>query len=123
MKDTIESIRYLLGDLAIIRYLRNYPKEDKYIEISLIDIPFNISKGYDEFCYNGYKTKSKRELWYVSKNDCEFPDLYIQIGFTSYQKAISETSKEYQKEIKILNKSLLDFKTQYSKKIELLCQK
>lgn len=103
---TIEQIREKLKDNAFVCYLDGYPKEDKYIKITLRGAPFNIEKGHDKFFYNGYKTGSQRQLWYVAKNETKYPDLYIEKGFKSFELAIKETLKKYKKELNLKMKDI-----------------
>lgn len=95
----LEEIQDIVKEYAYVSYLPFYPKEDKYIEISLIDSPFKIERGHDLFSYNGYKNKSQRHLWYVSRSDVKHSGLYIHSGFLTFEKAIKETLEKYNKEI------------------------
>jgi hypothetical protein len=107
---TIGEIRKEVGHFSTVIHLANYPKEDLYIQVMLDNIPFNIERGHDQFFYNGYKTGSKRQLWYVSKNDREYPELYIEKGFTSIRNAIDATVKKYQKELSELTNNMNSIK-------------
>lgn len=82
-----------IGSLA---YLPHYPLEDKYLQINLRGTKIKIEKGHDIFYYNGYKTASKRNFWYVIFEN----DLYIEKGFRCYKKAIQSALEKRSKDLR-----------------------
>lgn len=96
---TIDEIRKEIGNAGQVVHLPLYPKEDLYIQVKLLGIPFKIERGHDIFFYNGYKTSSKRHLWYVARSDIENPDLYIEKGFQTLSGALSALIKTYRAEL------------------------
>lgn len=92
------------GHIGRVNYLPHYPEEDLYVLFSLDTLPFRFERGEDEFQYgNAVMKVSKRNLWFVYRSDEQYPDLYIDKGFRTLEKAINETLKTYEKE---LNKEL-----------------
>lgn len=96
-KDTLASIKEYLStaDIGYANNLPTYPEEDLYIQIRLSTIDVKIERGHDTFFYNGYKTESKRHLWYISFDG----SLLVEKGYLCYKKAIKDALNIRKKEI------------------------
>lgn len=95
---SIADITKEVGKFATVRYNPTYPVEDLCIAVTLKALPFKIERGLDRFFFNGGKTRSDRHLWYVSRDDYEYPPLYIAKGFVDIRDAIDAALKKYKKE-------------------------
>lgn len=82
-----------------VENLPNYPKTGEHVGLIGHDLPYEITKGEDQWWYknkDGKEVGSQRKLWYV--HSYETSDFPVQTkGFKTWQAALKYAIKEYRK--------------------------